>query len=148
MPLHEFKKFRITFSHSRYAGVPEIPYVQDVLYSLRLSEAEKYYNFCLLNHPTYIENVGLVIAAIAGDVLTATDESEARKIIGRAILDLTEEKDKCLFNSAVTAASEEVGVPLTQSSDWAVLVSTCACPACRERAFQAGFTQDEICTFV
>lgn len=148
MSLRELKKSGITFTHSRYAGVPEIPHVQDVLYALRLSEQQRHFNFCLSNHPTYIENVGLVIAAIAGSVLTAPDESEARKIIARAILDLTADKDKCLFNSAVTDASEEAGIPLTRSSDWAVLVSTCACPACRERALQAGFTKDEISTFI
>jgi len=102
------------------------------------------------NHATYIVNVGLVIAAVADELLSMRpyDEATARKLVGRAILDLTNDKDKCLFSSAVVAASEEAGAPLKRSNDWAALVSTCTCPACRERALQAGFAEEEVLTFI
>lgn len=142
MNIQTFKKAGIFFLHSEYAGVPEIPYVQDVLYALRLSEQQKSYDFCVNNHATYVMNVGLVMAAIAGDVLTMEryDEAEARKLIGRAILELVSERDKCLFNSAVTEAAEEAGTPLTSARDWLTLTTTCPCPAHREKARELGFT--------
>jgi hypothetical protein len=141
MKADTFKKAGIHFLHCRFAAVPEIPYVQDVLYALRLTDTQEYYDFCVSNHATYVINVGLVIAAVAGEVLTMEryDEAEARKMIARAILELTAERDKCLFNSAVIKAAQEAGTPLTDSTDWAILTSTCRCPQCRERASEMGF---------
>lgn len=56
MSIDTFKKAGIYLRYCRFAVVPEIPYAQDVLYALRLSEEEKCYTFCVCNHATYVVN--------------------------------------------------------------------------------------------
>lgn len=96
------------FSFSEDSVVPEIPRVIDVLYAMDLVEEQECYAFCVNNHAPYIENVGLVIAAVAMDVLCPSveryDEDEARKLIAKAIVALCPDETKCLFVGAYTDA--------------------------------------------
>lgn len=132
--LERFKQAGICFSYCRFAVVPEIPYGQDVLFALRLTDMQRSYNFCRDNHATYIVNVGLVIAAVSYDVLGMEryDEAEARKIIAKAILELCPSEAKCLFNSAFVEAQEIfVGKPApsrTASRD--EILKVCGCAEC------------------
>jgi hypothetical protein len=136
MDIETFKKAGVRFDHSRFAVVPEIPYVQDVLYALRLSDAQKYYDICLANHPTYVVNVGLVIAATGYAVLCMErfDESEARKIIAQAILELTRPEDRCLFNPALIEAEEAItGKPApSRTADREKTIAACGCAGCKK----------------
>ncbi|MBI5076846.1 hypothetical protein HZB94_00485 [Candidatus Falkowbacteria bacterium] len=136
MDIETFKKAGVRFDHCRFAGVPEIPYVQDVLFALRLSPKQKSYDFCVKNHATYIVNIGLVIAAVGYEVLGMEryDEAKARKIIANAILELCSAEDKCLFNSALTEATEistEQTAP-SRTADRETLLKNCGCVNCRE----------------
>lgn len=136
MNIETFKKARIYFDRCSFAVVPEIPYVEDVLYALRLSDEHKYYNLCLNNHSPYIVNIGLVISAVGYAVLDMKryDEAEAKKIIAQAILDLTAPEDKCLFNNALAEATEVVtGQPdPSRTADRETLLSSCGCASCKE----------------
>lgn len=136
MNIETFRKAGIYFDACRYAAVPEIPHVQDVLYSLRLSDEQKCYDFCVNNHATYVVNVALVVTAVGYDVLCMEryDEQKARKVIAQAILDLTAPEDKCLFNNALEEAAEVVTdepAP-SRSMDRETLWRTCGCASCRE----------------
>lgn len=96
------------FSFCPEAAVPEIPYVQDVLYALRLSESDFYYGFCATNHSTYVHNVHLVAAAVAHDVLNMEQGSEekARRIIAKKILEMCPEEVPRDFDNAVLGAEQ------------------------------------------
>ncbi|GMU25733.1 hypothetical protein KJZ71_04450 [Patescibacteria group bacterium] len=136
MSIDTFKKAGIYLRYCRFAVVPEIPYAQDVLYALRLSEEEKCYTFCVCNHATYVVNVGLIIAAVGYDVLCMEryDEAKARKIIAQAILSLTADEDKCLFNLALAEATETVtGQPAPYRLKRDATLAMCECASCKER---------------
>lgn len=135
MNLEELKKAGICFDFCLNAVVPEIPYVQDVLFALRLTDEQKYYDFCVANCRTYIVNVGLVIAAVGYAIFDKDhyNETESRKAIARAIIDLCPEEAKCLFRSAYVEARKIVGEdipPKGASRD--ELIATCRCPRCSE----------------
>lgn len=131
-----FKRAGIFFDYCRNAVVPEIPYVQDVLFALRLSAEQRYYDFCASNHATYVVNIALVIAAVGHKVLCMEryDKAEARKIIAQTILDLTAPQDKCLFNNALTEAAEAVtGQPApSRGADRDAILMACDCAGCKE----------------
>lgn len=134
MNLDTLKKAGVYLDRCRFAVVPEIPVVQDVLYALRMSDEQKYYDFCLSNHEIYVTNVHLVAAAVGFEVASMRpyDEARARKIIAQAILDLTRPKDKCLFDSALAEAAEVVvGKPApSKFGDRETLLATCGCASC------------------
>lgn len=137
MDLEELKRAGIRFDFCPDAVVPEIPYVEDVLFALRRTNEQKYYDFCVSNHRTYIVNVGLVIAAVSYAIFAAEryDEAEARRIIARAILELCPEEAKCLFNSAYVEAKKIVGEDVPPKDvDVKTLWQLCGCPRCRDRA--------------
>lgn len=141
MNIETLKKDGIRFSYSRYAVFPQIPYVQDVLYVLQLTdEKHKRGNYGpegAGNWPEYIANLMLVAAAVAGKVLFMEHydeaQAQARKIIAEAIMDLCPPEAKCLFNSAFVSAQEEfTGVPApsrTASRD--MILRTCGCAECK-----------------
>lgn len=147
MNIETFKKAGIAFDHSHHTVVPEIPYVQDVLFAMRMSDEQKYYEFCVNNHATYVVNVGLVIAAVGYDVLCMEpyDEAAARKIIARAILELTSPEDKCLFNTALAEAAETVtGQPApSKTADCETLLASCGCAECKETVRERGYAAFE-----
>lgn len=139
MTLEALKKAGIQFSFCRYAVVPEIPRVQDVMFALRLSREQEYYEFCLWNHSVYIGNIGLVIAAVSHQVLNQERyyESAARRFIARAIVDLCPETAKCLFVSAYVQALEIAGeTPPPKSASRDTLIAACHCPEHRASAAQ------------
>ena len=136
MTIDTFKKAGIYLHYSHDAVVPEIPYTQDVLFALRLSEQEKSYTFCVGNHSIYVVNVALVIAAVGNDVLCMApryNEAKARKIIAQAILDLTAPEDTCLFNEALAEATETA---TGQSAPYRLprgeALMKCSCSSCVE----------------
>ncbi|MBU1034367.1 hypothetical protein KKD42_01055 [Patescibacteria group bacterium] len=140
MNLEMFVKAGIEFDFCRYAVFPQIPYVQDVLYILQLSdEKDAHGNYCpdgARNWSSYIENATLVAAAVATRVLGMEryDESQARKIIAEAIIELCPPEARCLFNKAYYEAEEisgeEVLPPKSASRD--ELLRACGCMSCRE----------------
>lgn len=138
MNIDTLKKAAVCFSHCRDAGVPEIPYIQDVLYVLEISADQHAYTFGVRNHSTYIVNVCLAAAAVGHDVLNMEkyDEIKARKIVARAILDLCTNEDRCLFNPSVCEAMKELGhiVPAARDD----LIRTCNCPSCKRRCKEEG----------
>ena len=139
MNIKAFKNAGVRFSYCRYAVLPQIPYVQDVLYILQLSgekDARNYYSpEGAANWATYIENVLLVAVAVAPRVLGMEryDDAEAKKIIAEAIMGLCPPEAKCLFNNAfVTAQEIFVGKPApskTASRD--ELRKGCGCSECK-----------------
>jgi len=135
-----FKKAGIHFTHCRNAGVPEIPYVQDVLYALRLSRDEHAYTFSVSNHSTYVVNVCLAAAAVGHDVLNMDryDEAEARKIIAQTILDLCAPNDRCLFNPSVAEATIALGGKVPESRESRLLA--CSCASCKKRSRDEGLS--------
>lgn len=127
MDLETLKKAGIRFDFCPNAVVPEIPYVEDVLFALRLTGEQKYYDFCVANHRTYVVNIGLVIAAV-GHVIFDRDnfnETESRKAIARAIIELCPEDAKCLFKSAYVEARKIIGEDVPP-------LTACTCPRCSE----------------
>ncbi|MBI2552004.1 hypothetical protein HYW17_01735 [Candidatus Uhrbacteria bacterium] len=140
MNLETLKKAGIRFDYCRDGVFPQIPYTQDVLYVLQLSDekdAQGYYGpEGARNWSTYIENVLLAAAAVASRVLNMEryDEAAARKIIAEAIMELCPPEAKCLFNSAFVAAQEIffMGEPaLSRTADRETLLRACDCQKCR-----------------
>lgn len=134
MNLEELKKAGIHFDFCLNAVVPEIPYVQDVLFALRLTDEQKYFDFCVANCRTYIVNMGLVIAAVGYAIFDKDhyNETESRKAIARAILDLCPEEAKCLFRSAYVEARKIVGEDIPPAD------AACTCPRCSESGGEWG----------
>lgn len=137
MNLEELKKAGIHFDFCPNAVVPEIPYVEDVLFALRLTDEQKCFDFCVENHRTYIVNIGLLIAAVGYAIFDKEhyNETESRKAIARAIIELCPEEAKCFFRSAYVEAKKIVGewTPSEGAADkarWAL----CSCPRCRDKA--------------
>lgn len=131
MNLETFTKVGIRFDFCRFAVVPEIPHVQDVIYALRLSEEEKKYRFCLQNHITYIANVHLVATAVIGSMQFAV-ESKMRQIIAQAIIELCPDEARCLFNSAFVEAKELAGQEVPpKDANREQLLASCSCTECR-----------------
>ena len=143
------KKAGIRFDYCPDAVVPEIPYVQDVLYAMQLSDEQKNYDFCHGNHATYIVNVGLVIAAAGYQVLCMGlyNEVKARSIIAKTIVDLCPEEAKCFFNSAFVEAKIMAGeeLPVALSADREALQKACACPEHRGVEYDP---EDDMCSLV
>src|SRR3990167_5669716 len=136
MNLETLTKAGVHFDYCPDAVVPEIPHVQDVLYAMRLTDAQESFEFCVGNHATYIVNVGLVIVAVGYDVLCMEpryDEAKARTIIARAIIELCPEDARCLFNSAYTQAQEIAGEKVYfRTTSREQLLSACGCSRCKE----------------
>jgi hypothetical protein len=134
MDLEELKRAGICFDFCPNAVVPEIPRVDDVLFALRLTDKQKYFDFCVANHRTYIVNLGLVIAAVGYAIFNTEhyNETESRKVIARAILELCPEEAKCFFRSAYVEAKRIVGekVP-SRGASRDDLIAACTCPRCQ-----------------
>ncbi|MFH0780050.1 MAG: hypothetical protein V1928_04325 [Parcubacteria group bacterium] len=135
MNLENLKKAGIRFNYCRQAVVPEIPRVQDVLYAMKLSPEQINYDFCVSNHSIYVANVGLAIFACGNAVLGLEkyDETEARKIIAKTILDLCPDIARCLFNNAFVEARKlalQLDVPKAENA--AALRKICGCPECKQ----------------
>lgn len=124
----------IRLDYSPNAMVPEIPYIEDVLYVLNLNHDDKYYRLCMSNHSTYIANVALVVAAISDEVLNMElyDEKLARRMIAKAIIDLCPDNARCLFNQAFAEAKKELGDDPPQATSADELRQACGCEHCRE----------------
>jgi len=133
----KLKAAGIRFSYCKFSTLPEIPCVTDVLYAMELGEKQECYSFCVGNHATYTENIGLVLAATAVNVLCQEryDEAIARKIIAEAILDLCPDEAKCLFNSAFVNAQEIAsGVPApSKTAKYKDIVLACGCSSCKQK---------------
>lgn len=140
MNIETFKKAGFCFSYSRFAVFPQIPYVQDVLYALQLSDKKHERGYYgpegAGNWATYIENLMLVAAAVASKVLYTEryDKAKARKVIAEAIMELCPAQAKCLFNSAFVAAQEElVGQPApSRRASREEILQVCGCAGCKE----------------
>jgi len=132
--LDKLKEAGVQFSYCVHACVPEIPYVQDVLYVLLQSDEEEYYSFCTANHPPYIENIGLVVAAIATKVLNLRpyDEEKVHKIVAEAIIELCPEEAACLFNHAFFKAKETAGHEIPDQQNGDELRQSCGCSNCNQ----------------
>lgn len=137
MSIQKFKDVGVRFNYSEYSDLPEIPYTQDVLYALRLSKEQKYYDFCWANHELYINNVRLAAAVIGSEVFHMYmfgryDEDRVKKIIAEMIIKLCPPEAKCLFNSAFVEAQIMAG-----KEDWQYVLSASrevlrhACTHCR-----------------
>ncbi len=145
MNLEELKKAGIHFDFCPNAVAPEIPYVQDVLFALRLTDEQKCFDFCVANHRTYIVNVGLVIAAVGYAIFDREhyNEAESRKAIARAIIDLCPEEAKCLFRSAYVEAKQIAGDWVSPKGvDVRTLWKLCGCPRCRDKADECAGAHD------
>ncbi len=119
------------------ATVPEIPYVQDVLYVFRLSDKEARYEFGLEHHPPYISNVLMTAARVADRLfrLDERDDAARKKLIAETVIELCPEEARCLFNPAYAEALRMSGqyVPtvLTEQTG-----PQCGCCRCRIRRAQ------------
>lgn len=136
----------IRLSYSEYACFPQIPYTQDVLYALQLSdrkdEREYYSPAGAGNWGTYIVNLMLVTAAVGDDVLCMEpyDEPGARKMIAKAIIDLCPEEAKCLFDHAYAEARKLIDedMPDVVRIQRDELLLVCGCRRCVQRIEDEG----------
>lgn len=141
--LNKIKDIGIRFSYCREAVYPQIPYTQDVLFVLQLSEqrdARGYYSPAGAgNWGEYIANVMLVSAVVASELLISMepyDETKARKIIANAIVDLCPDEAKCLFVGAYADAkklADEATPNVTEMSREECILA-CSCTNCKSRA--------------
>jgi len=76
------------FSWCRYSVVPEIPYIEDVLYALRIIDEGPVYDFCVNNHEVYVSNVHLVAAIVATQIFGLKTREEMEVLIAQTILRL------------------------------------------------------------
>lgn len=116
------------------ATVPEIPYVQDVLYVFRLSDKDVRYEFGLEHHPPYVCNVIMTAARVA-DRLFRLDEREdmaRQELIAEAIIELCPEEARCLFNPAYSEAYRLAGKKIPDIST-EQSKPQCGCRRCRLR---------------
>lgn len=141
MSVETFKQAGIRFDYCRAAVVPEVPYVQDVLYALRLSEEQKNYDFCRSNHELYNANVHTVAAAVGFEIMSMRpyDEAKARQIIAKAIIELCPDEARCLFNNAYYEAVKLIGEEVPpKSADAETIQWVCSCPHCKEALSRGG----------
>jgi len=125
-----------TFDFNRYADVPQIPRVNDVLYALELSSLVEYYNVCKERKDThYRSNVAMVIKAVGNKVsdLWSSDRlMEATEIVARTIVDMCPEDAACLRREAYINAKILAGddVP-PKDANVHELRRACICQECR-----------------
>lgn len=139
MNVEFLRKYGIFFSYCSNAAFPQIPYVQDVLYVLQLSnDKDTHGNYSpagAANWGDYIENTTLVAAAVASKVLFMEryDEAAARKIIAQAIVDLCPSQARCLFNRPFVEAQDECTGKAVRSRTASrdEIIRACECPECR-----------------
>lgn len=131
MNVQDLKKAGIRFSYSPDGPDPQIPYILDVLFTLRLVEHDKRFIFCLDNHPLYAANVLLAASMAATDAIKARRErSGHERIIAQAIVDLCPDGARCLFNPAYAEAWASLGHDVPRTSREKLLV-LCGCANCR-----------------
>ncbi|MBM5789654.1 hypothetical protein FJZ23_00980 [Candidatus Parcubacteria bacterium] len=146
MGIEMFTSRGFTFSYCRYAVFPQIPYVQDVLHVLLLSDKKdehEYYSPASANWPTYVENLMLVAAAVAPEALDPVmrcEEVQVRKLIAEAIMVLCPPEAKCLFNNAFASAQKEFkGQPApSRTASRNELLRACACSKCEQTLREEG----------
>lgn len=120
------------------ATVPEIPYVQDVLYVFHLSDKDERYEFGLEHHPPYVCNVIMTAARVAERLFRIDEREEAarQKLIAEEIIKLCPEEARCLFNPAYSDALYAAGKrPPNNGADQLWL--RCGCRHCRSRQVEA-----------
>lgn len=83
--LHRLKNAGIRFSFCTSAVYPQIPYIKDVLYVLRLVKEGYGYDMGMSNFQDYCGNVHLVAAAVGESALLANTEEDAKRFIAEAI---------------------------------------------------------------
>ena len=94
------------FIYSPSCVVPQIPYMKDVLYALRLSDEQAYFDFCMSNHEPYIHNVLLVAAETM--IKLCSEERVTldifRRIIAETIIEQCPEEAKSPSSTAYARA--------------------------------------------
>lgn len=111
MNVTTFLKANISLESSHFVTEPEIPFVQDILFALRLSEKQIAFDAGLGSHSAYIVNACLTAASVAHEIVSMEffDEGKARLIIARAIIALCPEEAKCFYKKGYVDAMQTLG---------------------------------------
>jgi hypothetical protein len=128
--VQDLKQAGLRFSYTGSTTVPEIPYIQDVLVTLRLANRDQHLEFDLSKHPPYTVNVLLVALAVAETIHTARERGWHKETIAQAIVDLCPDQAKCLFNPAYAEAWATLGHDVKRTSREQLWLQ-CGCPRCR-----------------
>lgn len=120
-----------------HAIVPEIPYVQDIMYVFRLSDEDMFYEFGLEHHPPYIRNVVMTAARVADKLfqLDELDDATRQKLTAETIIELCPEEARCLFNPAYSEALALTGKHIPRINHKQLRLQ-CGCCRCRIRQTQ------------
>ena len=130
MDIQDMKKAGFRFSHTNSATIPEIPFIQDVLFTLQLTDRDRNYGACLVHHPPYTANVLLVAAGVAEHIRIAHQDGLHKQTIAQAIVDLCPDEAKCLFIPAYAEAWATLGHEVKRTSREQLWLQ-CGCPRCR-----------------
>lgn len=133
MGREDFVQAGLRLAYDQDSPIPQIPYVQDVLYIIHLSGEEKFYEICLFRHPTYIANTLLVAAAVAHEITgpVPVNRPEMLKAVARTIMDLCPEKARCLLIPGFAQAEHVLGLAKTENRSPAELALLCGCARCQ-----------------
>jgi len=132
------KKPVVYFTYTMAAMFPQIPYVQDVLYVLQLSDKKDergYYSPAgNANFGEYIRNLMLAAfwATNTNEALSRYPDKWVRHLVAKAIIELCPPEAKCLFNPAFLIAFEELtDKPVRyDGKNRKSLLEACGCPQC------------------
>lgn len=120
--------------YNRFAVLPEIPRVADVMRALQKTEQEEAFDASRTSPSTYSLNVMLVAEAVRSDVayFPGIEGQDAEWLIARAIIELCPEEARCLLVGAYVAAKRSAGETVEiDGLSRAQIRRICTCERCR-----------------
>lgn len=133
MDKEDFSNTGLRLKYDENSRIPQIPYAQDVLYVMQLSNEEIHYSICLPRHASYVANTLLVAACVATEIIhpKAINRSDMFKAIARVIVSLCPEQARCLLVPGFAEAQRILGLAETKNRRPAELEHLCVCNHCR-----------------
>lgn len=133
MGKEDFSKTGLRLKYDPESRIPQIPYAEDVLYAMHLSDKDKYYNICLPRHDTYVANTLLAAACAASEVIgpKVTSRAEMLKAVAQVITSLCPAKARCLLIPGFAEAQHLLGLAETENRHPAELSLLCGCARCQ-----------------
>lgn len=133
MGKEDFSKIGLWLKYDPESRIPQIPFAQDVIYAMHLSDKDKYYNICLPRHATYVANTLLAAACAASEIIgpKIIGRPEMLKAIAQVIIALCPAKARCLLIPGFAEAQRILGMTQAENRRPSELSRICGCAHCQ-----------------
>lgn len=124
------------FSFAPELAPPQIQYIRDVLYIMRCVDQPLYFIMAKRDSPTYIANLGLVLAAGAEEFIKirVNGQESLETALAKLILLMCPNEACCLYVDAYVEASVRSGTLTIKANNLTPMErrELCGCPRCNE----------------